>query len=244
MKEENLNSNEGTNYLLSSSSLIRSQMNNKKRKACFIVPVGEQIKPLMFGFRYVSDVDKVFLLCSQDTEEIADAIYEKIKEVYDCEKIIINPSSFDIIIDVVFPKIKDYDRYIINLTGGTKIMVLASYFFAQLKESYCFYIFKTQDEKMIKFDVPVVSLPEKINILYEKIMEKSKKKKILELISDYPKPISELAKLLKIKKPTLIGHLKTLERWNITTRVKKGNITKVVITPTGKVIFSILSKWK
>ncbi len=228
----------------SNSSMIKSP------KTYFIIPVGEQEKPLNYGFRYVTEVDKVILVCSKETEDIALKIKRRFEETYNIEIMIIDPSSFEDITKTVYPKVKDADLLIINLTGGTKVMVLAMYFLAQIKESKCFYLFKTKNGSMEKHIVPVISLPEEVGKIRKKIIGEDtrknkikKKAQIIELIRECPMKLTSIAKELKITKATLEGHLKYLISLHMILKEKKGKEVYLKLTPTGEVLYHIIKNY-
>ena len=139
-----------------------------------IIPVGEQIKPIYEGFRYVKELDKIFLLCTGKTEVFATEIKNKITAIHSDVKII-NTSAEDfnqICLDLVknisrekpkinchLPEEEKIDFQVIaNMTGGTKPMSFASYIFASLYDGYSFYIFKKDNEEMEYVEMPKLAL--------------------------------------------------------------------------------------
>ncbi len=245
MKKEKIISHGGQKILLNSNSST-----TKSPKVYFIIPVGEQEKPLNYGFRYVTEVNKVILLCSKETENIALKIKARFEETYNVEIVLIDPSSFENITKTVYPRIKDGDLLIINLTGGTKVMVLAMYFLAQIKDSKCFYLFKTKDGSMEKHIVPVISLPEEISKIRRKIIGEDtrknkikKKAQIIELIRECPMKLTNIAKELKITKATLEGHLKYLNSLHMIIREKKGKEVYLKLSPTGEILYHIIKNY-
>ncbi len=211
-----------------------------KKSKCFLIPVGETVEPLINGLKFVNELDKVFLICSKETKKYAQKIEKIIKSMYNYEKIVIDPSNFEEIIEKVFQKITYYDKLVINLTGGTKIMILSLYFIAQLKESTCFYIFKEKDGKMTKLDVPIMSLPESLENLKNKV--KGKKERIIKLLINKKEgyTLNELESILKIKKPTIEGHLKTLEELKMIKRERYKKRVIIKISTEGRILFKVL----
>ncbi|RLC37243.1 hypothetical protein DRH29_02665 [candidate division Kazan bacterium] len=203
----------------------------------FLVPVGEQMKPLYEGFRYVKNIEQVYLICSDYTRKMAKEMKDKLSAVYKIEVIETKAERIDDIIDDIITAIKDFKnkRIISNISGGTKIMSLACYIISSYTEGFSFYIFKDEKSEMKYVEVPSL----KINIdLFVK--NNSKKFKLLEKLSKKDYFLNQLSKELNIKSSTTNAHIYTLERTGMVKTERMGRKLIIKITTTGKLIYSLV----
>lgn len=201
------------------------------------VPIGEQIKPIYEGFKYVKNVDKVYLLASKKTLKYANEVNEKISEIYNTEIIDINPEELD---DVICKLIEIAEKHrnekvISNVTGGTKIMSLSCYILCSYLGGDAFYIFKTDDNKMKCIEMPILKI--KLNSIID---EKSTRSRILEKLMEHEyNSLTSLAKDLRIKNSTLSALLDDLQEQGLVKLGRTGRKLKIEISKTGKIIYKI-----
>jgi len=203
----------------------------------FLVPVGEQMKPLYEGFRYVKNIEQVYLICSDYTRKMAEEMKDKLSAVYKIEVIETKAERIDEIIDDIITVIGDFrnKRIISNISGGTKIMSLACYILSSYTQGFSFYIFKDENAEMRYVEVPSL----KINIdLFVK--NNSKKFKLLEKLSKKDYFLNQLSKELNIKSSTTNAHIYTLERAGMVRTERMGRKLMIKITSTGKLIHTLV----
>jgi len=203
-------------------------------KNILIATVGEEIKPVLEGFRYVKEIDEIYLLCSEKTKNFAEEISKKVKEIYGNVKII--ESSANNISKILEDLINNVEispgtKVIGNITGGTKIMILALYLFVSVCKGTVFYIFKKTDKEMEYVELPVV------NVLSTNIIKGTKKKIISILFNDIPLTQREISKCLNFKDSTTKLHLEKMKEEGIIKTNYKGKMKIVMLTPYGKVLF-------
>lgn len=215
----------------------------KSKNKILIIPVGEQITPLMYGIKYLGDVEDVLLLHSQETLKIAKKLEKKLKETKlfkNIYKIKVDPRDISDVLDNLSKFFKNYVKdknnkterikIVVNLSGGTKIMSIACYIFSIFFEGECFYIFKKNDD-MEFVEVPTIRVK-----LFEEIMPESKKYQILKLLKDSPKTLREIAGSVKIKDSTAYYHVLVLQKYGWIRFENK----KYFITNLGRLILSII----
>ena len=204
------------------------------KKRILIVTVGEQEKPLYEGLKRVKNIDNVYLLVSKFTEKYAEGIKEGISRIYDSEIIIINEKNLQETIKKIIDlhKKEKNGEFVYNITGGTKIMSAACHVVASFLGEEMFYIFKNK-EGMEFVNVPVL----KYNLM-QIIDKKDKKYEILRILSQNKLILTALSDKLKLKKPTVLGHLDKLLRYNLIA--SEPNTKDYNITETGKIFLDLL----
>ncbi|MEM4347159.1 MAG: DUF6293 family protein [Candidatus Altiarchaeota archaeon] len=201
------------------------------------VPVGEQIKPIYEGFKYVKNVDKVYLLASKKTIGYASEVSEKIGEIYNTEILDVTPEELDNVICKLIEVAEKHkkDKVVSNVTGGTKIMSLSCYILCSYLGGDAFYIFKTDEGKMRYIEMPVLKI--KLNSIIE---EKSTRSRILEKLMEREySSLTSLAKELRIKNSTLSALLDDLSEQGLIKLKREGRKLKIEISKTGKIIYKI-----
>lgn len=199
-------------------------------KRIMVIPVGEQIKPLLYGFRFFSEIDEVILLYSSDTEKECKKIEKIIEEsnlALKITRIECDPKNLTSIIYnlkkylVLEGRIKD--EIIFNITGGTKIMSLGCYIFSLIFGGGCFYIFKEKNGKMSFQKVPVLKTQS-----LEKIVSSKVKQKIIDYLFEKKKAaLREIKELFNLKPSTVLYYLKELIKEGIVEKnEKKYSLTK------------------
>ena len=204
-----------------------------------ITTVGEQEKPLYEGMKVSSRIDKVYLLASDFTANIAEKIKQNVSNLYQTEIIKINEKELDNIINslIKLHRKEKNSEFVYNLTGGTKIMSLACHVVASFLGEKMIYIFKKEGNGMEIIEVPVL----KYNL--NKIIAKGDKRhSILKLLKEKPRTITELAKILKLEKATVsAGHIKKLKEQNL-VEIKElsRNKQSIILSKTGSIFLSLL----
>ncbi|OYT33603.1 MAG: hypothetical protein B6U87_03205 [Candidatus Aenigmarchaeota archaeon ex4484_52] len=211
-----------------------------------IIPVGEQIKPIYEGFRYVEQIDKLFLICTNKTSEFAEEIKEQMSNMYRDINIIQTPAQDfnQICLDLVKNISKEEPnknhnmtlnfQVIANITGGTKPMSFASYIFASLYDGYSFYIFKKDDNQMQYVEMP------KLSLNLEIISYKKTRYKILGLIKEKQYNFTQLAKQLNIKSSTLNSHINKLKKDRLVEIELKGREKIIKASKTGIMLYYLI----
>lgn len=205
--------------------------------AIMFIPVGEQVKPIYEGFKFVKNIGGVYLLASNKTEKYAQEIKSKIEEIYKTEILFIHPERLDDIMEKLIEIIgrNKGQKIISNITGGTKVMSHACYILCSYLGGDAFYIFKRDDESMEYVEMPMLKI--KLNSIIE---EKSTRKRILEKLieKDYGS-LSSLAKDLRIKDSTLSDLLDSLEEQGLVHLERNKKNLKIKISKTGRIIFRL-----
>lgn len=205
--------------------------------AIMFIPVGEQVKPIYEGFKFVKNIGGVYLLASNKTEKYAQEIKSKIEEIYKTEILFIHPERLDDIMEKLIEIIgrNKGQKIISNITGGTKVMSHACYILCSYLGGDAFYIFKRDDESMEYVEMPMLKI--KLNSIIE---EKSTRKRILEKLieKDYGS-LSSLAKDLRIKDSTLSALLDSLEEQGLVHLERNKKNLKIKISKTGRIIFRL-----
>lgn len=208
-------------------------------KRIMIIPVGEQIEPLIRGIRFYKEIDEIFLLHSHETEKEANKIcrmIENLKIVEKIYKIKCMPADLASVISSLVEKLTNYNnaKIIVNLTGGTKIMSLGCYIFANLYGGECFYIFK-KDKNMVFIEVP----PIKNNII-EKIKNSKKRSLILLTLNKTEKmSIKEASKIFNLKSSTISYYFEELLKEGLLIKENK----KYKISTLGKLVAELIKKF-
>ena len=201
------------------------------------VPVGEQIKPIYEGFKHVRNIDKVYLLASNKTENYACNIKKRIGYIYDTKIILVDPEKLDDIMEKLIDVVSENRDFAIvsNVTGGTKVMSHACYILCSYLGGEAFYIFKRDDGSMEHVEMPILKI--KLNSIIE---ESSTREKILKKLSekDY-NFLSLLAKDLRIKDSTLSALLDKLEEQGLVHTERRGRNLKIRISKTGKILLKL-----
>ena len=205
-----------------------------------IIPVGEQIKPLLYGFRYFTEIDDVILVYSKESKVFADKLEKRLTEMNIFRRIIkveCKAENLSNILKEISSKIKELYisqniELISNITGGTKVMSLSCYILSSLFNGKSFYIFKDGDT--MRF-VEVPTLNSKI---IEFLRASEIRIKILQSISEDGIKLKELSRIVGRSKPTLIYYLKKFHELGLIE--KKSD--KYVITELGKFIITMISE--
>lgn len=204
------------------------------QKNVLVVTVGEQEKPLYEGFKRIRSIDKVYLLASRFSEKYAEDIKQGISKIYESEIVMINEKNLQETINMVIELHKKEKKcnFVYNITGGTKIMSVACHVVASFLGEEIFYIFKDK-ESMEFISVPVL----KYNLI-DLIDKKDKKYQILRILSENKLILTALSDKLKLKKPTVLGHLDKLLKYNLIAT--ESNTKNYSITDTGKIFLNLL----
>ena len=201
------------------------------------VTVGESMEPIYEGFKRVKDIDIVYYLVSGKTRQFAEKLTKELSNIYKSNITEIDPMNLDVAINKLIEVQKNLRGNIIyNLSGATKVMVLACYIVACFKSHAAFYIFKKDNGNMEYVEVPILRFD------LRNIIDKDKRKcEILRLLSNKPLPITELAMIMKLKKSTVSGHIDKLEENVFIERepIDKRS-SKLKLTKTGEITLSIL----
>ena len=196
--------------------------------AIMFVPVGEQMKPIYEGFRHVRNVNKVYLLASNKTENYARDIKNRIKYIYDTDIVLVDPEKLDDIMEKLIDIIAENrnESIISNVTGGTKVMSHACYILCSYLGGDAFYIFKRDDGSMEYVEMPMLKI--RLNSVIE---ERSTRERILEKLMerDY-NSLSLLARDLRIKDSTLSALLDKLEDQGLVHTERRGRNLKIRIS--------------
>jgi len=205
--------------------------------AIMFIPVGEQVKPIYEGFKYVRGVDKVYLLASDKTEKYAQNIKNRIEYIYKTEIVQIHPEKLDDIMEKLIDIIAENkdEKIISNITGGTKVMSHACYILCSYLGGDAFYIFKRDDGSMEYVEMPMLKI--KLNSIIE---ERSTKKRILEKLmkKDYDS-LTSLAKELRIRESTLSALLDSLKEQGLIHKERNGRTSRIRISKTGKILLKL-----
>jgi CRISPR locus-related DNA-binding protein len=201
-----------------------------KRKV-MLIPVGEQIAPLLHGFRYFNEIDDVVLLFSEETKGQADKMnsyLEKMEIVKRIIKIKCRAEDLISILEELVMKFKEMYQneeieLIANITGGTKVMSLACFIFSSIMNGKSFYIFKTKDS--MKF----LQIPN-MNLKFVKVLKTSKtRQQLIDILekSDNLR-LKDLSKMLNKSKATLAYYLNEfIENGLIERKDNKYSITEM-----------------
>ncbi|RLI91249.1 MAG: hypothetical protein DRO95_04715 [Candidatus Altiarchaeales archaeon] len=205
--------------------------------AIMFVPVGEQIKPIYEGFKYVKNIEKVYLIASNKTERYAHDIKKRIEYIYDTEIVLVDPEKLDDIMEKLIDVVSENkDREIIsNITGGTKVMSHACYILCSYLGGDAFYIFKRDDGSMEYVDMPMLKI--KLNSVIE---DRSTRERILEKLmeSEYDS-MTSLARELRIKDSTLSVILDQLKEQGLVILERSGRNLRIKISKTGKILLRL-----
>ncbi|MCS7368050.1 MAG: CRISPR-associated CARF protein Csa3 [archaeon YNP-WB-062] len=120
-----------------------------------------------------------------------------------------------------------YDRLIINLSGGMRILILAAYVAAFLTCPRDIVIELETEDRERGYIVPNFSIKELIKL-------KDIERRILEKLDKGIKSTPELLRELNIPRSTLHKHLKELEKNGLLTLKKNGRALTLNITALGK----------
>lgn len=213
----------------------------KNSEKVMIVPVGEQIEPLLYGLRFFKEIDTLILLHSRKTKKIANKIKKRVEKTYLVSRVVMAecvPNSLVSVIASLNKTLNNLDKVenqevVINLTGGTKIMSIACYIFSILVGAKCFYIFKKDDGKMEFQDVPVLE-----NKSLQKIKESKIRISILKSFdNDNKLSVTELSKMIRKHPSTILYYLDELVKSGILIKEKR----KYRITELGLLIKRIVN---
>jgi len=209
-----------------------------KKIRVLLIPVGEEITPLLHGFRYVTEIDDVILIYSRETKKFAKQIEDrllKMQLVRRVFKVECKAENLSNILKEITSKLKElYDisriEIISNITGGTKIMALSCYMLSSIFNGSSFYIFKDGDVmKYIK--VPTIS-----SKLIEFLKESEIRIKILSYINENGIKLDDLSKLLGRSKSTIIYYLDKFTEFGLVEKLEN----KYKITDLGKFMKALL----
>jgi hypothetical protein len=208
-------------------------------KKILITTIGEQEKPLYEGVKLVPQINKIYLLASSLTEKNAKRVKENISKLYSTEIVIVNEKELDLILNKIIEihKMEKNAEFFYNLTGGTKVMCLACQVVASFLGEKMFYLFKKEDNSTEVIEIPVLKYS-----LNKIVAKGDKRHEILKLLREKTRTLTELSKILKLKKPTLsAGHIKKLKELGFVTNEEKlGNKQILKLTKTGEMFFSLL----
>lgn len=191
-------------------------------KKILLIPVGEQLSPLLYGMKYCGEIDEVILLHTSKTKKHSKKIEKNLKEIFFIKKI--NQLECDArnlpsILNTLLNKLSQYNLknlYIIsNLSGGTKMMALACYILASFFNGFSFYIFK-KNEEMEYVEVPNIKIK-----IWEKLNPQRLRYRIIKLLEVKECRLSELSKQLGIKESTTTYYLNDMENEGWIRRVGK-----------------------
>lgn len=204
------------------------------------MPVGEQKKPLMEGMRYIKEINRIYLIATKDTYQVAIDIQEKLQEIYEEIYIIkTSPFNLDVIVQSLIDEVisKNHGKHIIsNITGGTKIMSLACYILTSLYEGDVFYIFKGENNEMQYVEAPALKVDLRKVVSYG-----NKRYYILKKLENKDYNVIMLANDLNIKSSTLNGHISKLVKHDLVRTRRDGREVKISITNTGKLFYKLVS---
>ncbi len=175
-------------------------------------------------------------MVSDKTREYAENLAKKFSDIYKSNIVEIDPMNLDKTINKLIDIQKNLRVDIVyNLSGATKVMILACYIIACFKGHSAFYIFKRNDGKMDYVAVPILRFDLK------NIINKDKREyKILKELKNKQLKITELAEKMKLKKSTVSGHIKKLEKVFIEREPIDKRSSKLKLTKTGEITLSIV----
>jgi len=206
-----------------------------ENKQILIVTLGEKEAPIFEGFRRVKDIEKVVFLTSKKLEPIAKSIGEKISSIYpNCEICFVDEKNLSDIIKKIIELHKKYKKWTFtyNLTGGTKIMSIACHVVASFLGEKAFYIAKIDEGKMVKVDIPILKLKPQL------VLGKNDRKyQILKLLNSSELTLTQLSNKLKLKMPTIKGHLNKLLSFGL---ISCGKNKKYFISQVGKIFLGLI----
>ena len=201
------------------------------------VTVGESMPPIYEGFKRVKDISAVYYLVSDKTREYAENSVKKFSDIYKSNIIEIDPMNLDMAINKLIDVQKTLRaEFVYNLSGATKVMILACYIVACFKGHSAFYIFKRNDGNMEYVDVPILRFDLK------NIINKDKREyEILKELKNKPLTITDLANIMKLKKSTISGHIDNLEKFIEREPIDNDKrSSKLKLTKTGEITLSIV----
>ena len=175
-----------------------------------ISTVGEEIRPILFGIRKVPQLDKLILVCSDETNDYAKKIYKYTNKIYDVDILKVSAINTSDIIEKILKrlmKINNPKNIYINLTGGTKIMSLSLFILSTFIKSSIFYIYKDSGNKMKYIKLP--------NLKLKPVIITPRRMEILEKISKESMTLTELSKEINVSKPTTSSFIKEFKKNNL-----------------------------
>jgi CRISPR locus-related DNA-binding protein len=204
------------------------------------ITVGERMEPIYEGFKRIKDIEEVYYIVSDKTKEYAQRLVKEFSNLYKSYIVEVDPRNLDKSIDKIIETQKKLKEDIVyNLSGGTKVMILACYIIACFKSQKAFYIFKKNDGGMEYVEVPILKFDLK-NI----VNKENRAYRILNLLKDTSLQVTELAEKMKLKKSTISGHIDKLE--NELGFVEREPInrksSKLRLTKTGEITLSIIGE--
>ncbi len=126
-----------------------------------------------------------------------------------CEFIKLNGSEFYKNIMILKEKIQnEKNKVIVNITGGRKILSLATYVAA----ASC----PNVEKILYYYNNEIILIPKEYNLT-------KFEQKILDIIKEKPKKITEIAKELNVKKPLISRYVSQLEKKGFIKIIKEGN---------------------
>jgi len=202
------------------------------------VTVGEKLDPIYEGFKRIKDVNEVVYLVSNKTRENAEKLSKEFSNLYISNIVEIDPKNLDKSINKIIKTQETLRNYIIyNLSGGTKVMILACYIIACFKNQKAFYVFKKDDGNMEFTEVPILKFD-----LHNIVNKDKRAYKILNLLKNSPLQVTELAEKMKLEKSTVSGHIDKLE--NQLGFIEREPIdkrsSKLKLTKTGEITLNII----
>ncbi len=206
-------------------------------KRIMICSVGEQESPVLEGFRYHSRIDRVYLLCSQETFGMAEDIRNAIEKLYrEVEVIVSDASRLDVILTDLRKSVKYRvgDDVISNITGGTKIMVLALYIYTMIVGGKAFYIFRRKDGTMEYVEVPSPKLDTSPFFGL-----RGQRYRIARLLRERILTQHEISRELNLTDTTVKTHLEKMRTWGMIDYRYDGKRKVVYLTDIGRAMLEI-----
>lgn len=210
----------------------------KNERKIYVASVGEEKRPVFYGLKHVRYVDKILLVHSNETKDVAYEIKDVFDElgIYETLLVEVDPRSIDDVIDELVKFVKKHSlinyEYVSNISGGTKPMSIGVYIFTSIMNGESFYVFKKSENEMEILDIPSL----KIDI--EGILGVRKRSKakirICKALIESPRTLSELSRSLGYSKTSIKFHLEFLENNGLIRKNKK-----IEITPLGKIAVSL-----
>ncbi len=205
-----------------------------------IIPVGEQIKPLLYGFRYFTEIDDVILVYSEESKIFAKELEKRLKAMSIVKRIVMvecKAESLPSLLKEISSKIKELYtskniELISNITGGTKIMSLSCYILSSLFNGKSFYIFK-EDDSMKFVEVPTIN-----SKIIEFLKESEIRVRILQSIGEDGIKLKDLSKIVGRSKATLIYYLNKFHELGLIDK----KYDKYVLTELGKFVIALVSE--
>lgn len=204
-----------------------------------IIPHGRDTNHVKKGLRFYNSIDIVYLLPGKGFVDNSKKLKEELKKFgYRVEISEVNPFDLRSIVDtiVTIAKKHENDKIYINITGGTNLMAGGATSSAFFIGATAYYVMgKEDEEKPLKEQIKILPIPNQplyvdITGLKRDIMEK-----LPQIIEEGKmNSIKELRTKLRVYPQKIHFHIKELERKGLIKTHREGRITKIEITPAGK----------